>query len=1015
MADAVGALVAAVLDDLAGRFSQDRRVLRLSTPAGDDVLLAESLRGEEAVSQGFRFQVAALSLDAAIPLKSLMGQPVLVELLTAGGHERLRPFHGHVTAAELTGANGGFARYQLTIDPWTAFLALGRDSRIFQDRTVFDILDTVFQAYDGKGRLAPAWRFDILDRSVYPQRSVTTQYQESDLAFVQRLMYEEGLFYFFEHESAPDSPSFGKHTLVIADHNGAFAPNAQAHVRYTQPGAVMKEDSVDRWRTELRMQTNAIELASWDYRSRTPREVSSSAAGQDTLTSRDVPGAYAYPTREQGQRIADNQLQAHQARKEVHVGAGTVRTFAAGTRFTLHDHSKYDGGDGSSFTILRVSHLTHNNLNADTDNALTRLLGQCKLKAANHSDLASSLHAVGGGRGERPVYRNRIDAIRSNIPYRASGTDGQGQLLHPRPVIRGQQTAIVVGPPGAVVHTDRDHRIKVQFHWQRGVASHSRLEHPSPDGHTGAPADDRAGVWVRVATPLAPVAGANWGGNALPRVGQEVLIDFLEGNIDRPVVIGAVHNGRGQSDAQHNQVAHGGGASSGNAPMWFPGEDGGHAHPAVLSGIKSQAMQASQTGVGAFSQLVFDDSPGEARVSLQHHTSPHRDTAELNLGHLRHQVDNQRLGPVAFGAELKTEHSAALRAGRGMLLTTDLAAGTVAHLDSRAAARQIEQSAQLLASLADTAQKHNARLPDDGEARELPAVRAMQHSSRVVQSTDDGKGTSGSGQGTATAYEEPHLQLSAPSGIAATTPASVVFSSGTSTVVSAGQDINLAAQGASFHGVSRGISLFTYGKASNADKPNKETGIRLHAASGKVSSQSQAGPSRLTADKAVTVASVTKTVTVAARKHVLLTAQGAYLKLEGGNIELHGPGKIAFKAAMKELAGPNSSKPVLPVLPQAADLPRPADIFSNRVDVSSLFSSDDLASGVAYKVVRTDGSVFAGTLDSNGRTERLFGNEGEALDVLVGDGDWSVDIAATSTGAHCDCNSHDHDEDEDLS
>ncbi|MGI4846285.1 MAG: DUF2345 domain-containing protein [Janthinobacterium lividum] len=239
-----------------------------------------------------------------------------------------------------------------------------------------------------------------------------------------------------------------------------------------------------------------------------------------------------------------------------------------------------------------------------------------------------------------------------------------------------------------------------------------------------------------------------------------------------------------------------------------------------------------------------------------------------------------------------------------------------------------------------------------------------------------------------------------------------MFSAGTSTAIGAGQDINLIAQGSYTNSVAGGISLFTYGKASNASKPNQETGIRLHAASGKFSSQSQAGPTRITADKAVTVASVNKTVNIAARKHVLLTAQGAYIKLEGGNIEVHAPGQVEFKASKKELAGPASSKPVLPLMPQASDLPRPPDAFSNRVDVSSLFSPDELAAGVAYKVTRGDGNVYSGTLDSHGRTERLFGDEGEALDVLVGGGEWSVDVAATSTGPHCECDSHGHDDDE---
>ena len=947
MTGTVGTLVSAVLDELTGRFTQHGRILRLSTAAGHEALLAESLRGEEEIDQGFRFQVAALSLDAAIPLKSLVGQPVLLELLTSAGPAQLRPFHGHVTAAELTGANGGFARYQLTIEPWTAFLALGRDTRIFQDKTVFDILDTAFQAYGGKGRLTPAWRYDIRDRSRYPQRSLTTQYQESDLTFARRLMHEEGLFTFFEHQGDATSPGLGQHTLVIADHNGAFAPNAQSRVRYTQPGAVMQEDSLDRWRTEFRLQTNAVELASWDYRSRSMREVSSIAPERTQLTSRDIPGIYAYPTREQGQRIADNGLQAIEARKEVHVGAGTVRTFAAGTTFSLHEHSGYDGGDDACFAIIRVCHLAHNNLNADTGKTLAQMLGPCRVRDTNLADLSSSLHAMGRRAGERPVYRNRIDAIRNSVPYRPRVSDDHGRPLYPRPQVRGQQTAIVVGPPGADIHTDRDHRIKVQFHWQRGEASHSRLEHPSPEGHTGAPSDDRSGTWVRVATPLAPVAGANWGSHALPRVGQEVLVDFFEGDMDRPVVIGTVYNGRGKGDAQHNEAMYGGGAATGNAPAWFPGENGGHAHAAVLSGIKSQSMQASQTGMGAFNQMIFDDTSNQARIALQHHAAPHRGTAELNIGHLRHQADNQRLQPVGFGAELKTEHATALRAGGGMLLTTERSSASAAHLDSRPAARLIEQTAQMLVSLAGTAQKHNARLSGEAEVDKLPAVGDMQRSAGIVET----------GDGT---YSAPQLQLSTPYGIAAVTPADAVLSAGSSSVIGAAQDINFVSGGGNFYSVRNGISLFSYGKATNPGKPSQETGIRLHAASGKVSSQSQSGETRVTADKMVTVASVAKSVTVGARKHVLLTAQGAYLKIESGNIELHGPGRTEFKATMKEVAGPQSVSFAAPEMPFF-------EIKPNRMVIERRYHDDEPLVGAQFEALFADGSKRTGTLDGEGR------------------------------------------------
>lgn len=888
------------------RFTQDTRLLRLTTPLGED-LIAEGMHGEEGISEAYVFKIDALSTDVQVQLRSLIGQPALLQLLTAESFSSLRPFHGYITSAEITGANGGFVRYVLTIEPWCKFLSLGRDSRTFQDMTVFDILDVVFGSYSGRGKLVCEWRFDIADQSVYPKRSLSTQYQESDLAFAERLMIEEGLFYFFEHSGDPDSASLGSHTMVIADHNGAFAPNPQSSVEFTRPGAVMKADSIDRWRTETRMSTNAVEIGSWDYR--TVRQRQASAAGPDSrsalLSSRDAPGVYAWQGREQGQRIALNQIQAFEAARQVHVGAGTVRSFAPGTSFTLHGHARFDEADSDddrTFIIVRAKHLMHNNFTADMSAVVGRLLGKGLTAIANSGEFGGGDMRQPGG--ERPLYRNRIEAIPASVPFRSAGMDGHGQLLRPSPTVGGQQTAIVVGPPGAVIHTDRDHRVKVQFHWQRGANSHGRVSHPYPEGHTGAPGDDTAGTWVRVAT---PVAGANWGSNMLPRVGQEVLIDFLDGDIDRPVVIGSLYNGRGQLGAQHNEVAQGGGTSTGNASPWFPGEKGGHAHPAAMSGIKTQAMQSSQGGDGAYSQLLFDDSAGQSRLALQRHAKPHAGTAELNLGHLRHQADNERLHPVGFGAELKTAHSAAMRAGQGMLLSTDMrSGGSGSQLGAREAVAQIEAGHQLQVALATQAGKHNAKLKDEPEPEELPAVKQMRHSAEVL------KGGEGGGNRQTNEYSEPQLQLSSPAGIAVCTPGDAVLSAGTTSSVVAGQDINLVAQGASSTLVASGISLFTYGKASNKDKPNQEVGVKLHAASGKLSMQSQSGATTLTADKKVTVASVTKSVSISApKKHVLLTAQGAYIKLEGGNIEVHAPGKVDFKASKKELAGPVSVKGVV--------------------------------------------------------------------------------------------------------
>ena len=409
---------------LLGGFTQTTRLLRLTTPLGRDELLAECVRGEEAISGGYSFTISALSTNSDISLRSLLGQPALLELLTVSGGAA-RPFHGHITAVEANGANGGMARYTLTLEPWVKFMAHSRDSRVFQDMTVFDILDAVFGAYQGKGTLAPGWRFEIADRSIYPTRSLTTQYQESDLAFAERLMNEEGLFYFFEHTGDSSSPALGSHPMVIADDNSAFKLNEQSSVRFTQPGAVMKEDSIDRWRSELRLQTNGVEMRSWDYRMLDTRHVSATGThgSEPSLVSSDVPGAYAYADRAQGQRIADNQIQALEARREMFIGAGTVRTLRPGTTFALAGHSLLDLADSDderSFTITRTVHLMHNNLSADLASDVVKRIGKGAVAALLDDDFVNSLHAVGKQQGERPLYRNRIDAIRAKVAYRAS-------------------------------------------------------------------------------------------------------------------------------------------------------------------------------------------------------------------------------------------------------------------------------------------------------------------------------------------------------------------------------------------------------------------------------------------------------------------------------------------------------------------------------------------------------------------------------------------------------------------
>ncbi|MDQ0045287.1 type VI secretion system Vgr family protein, partial [Variovorax boronicumulans] len=554
--------------------TQQDRLLVLHTPLGANKLLAERLDGVESLDDGgFRFELTALSDDANIELKTLMGQGVRLDLQTAQSRTDLRPFHGHVTEAECVSSNGGMARYRLVIEPWLAFLRHRQDSCLFQHQSVFDIVDAVFARYQSQGKLAVQWRWEIAQRDIYPVRGITTQYHEADFDFVARLLAEEGLCYWFEHATGKDG-DLGSHTLVIADHNGAFRANTQATIRFHRADASEREDTIQQWRGSRQLQTNSLAQQSWDYKSVSARPVQQQSRGEGhrTLQWSDDPGAYGWETSAQGERLLSNALQALELRNKRFEGQSAVRTLAPATTFTLTGHEQHDkdSEEDRRFAVLAVRHIARNNFDEALKAGVGERLGLPDI--ATVFDAGSDDDKDSGNAAAKPDtvthYRNDFTTVRAGIPYRPLSIDGHGQRIHPKPSVHGSQSAIVIGVGGdAPVHTDRDHRVKVQFHWQRGSGSSARQ--PRPDGQDNAPAADRLGAWVRVA---ASAAGDNWGQVTLPRVGQEVLVEFHHGDIDRPVVVAALYNGAGQVDAQHNEKSAGAAQSTGNAPAWFAGE-----------------------------------------------------------------------------------------------------------------------------------------------------------------------------------------------------------------------------------------------------------------------------------------------------------------------------------------------------------------------------------------------------------------------------------------------------------
>ncbi|MBX9358198.1 type VI secretion system tip protein VgrG, partial [Chromobacterium vaccinii] len=433
------------------------------------------------------------------------------------------------------------------------------------------------------------------------------------------------------------------------------------------------------------------------------------------------------------------------------------------------------------------------------------------------------------------------------------------------------------GPAGEEVHTDAQGRIKVQFHWQRPD------EHPT----IGAALDDKSSCWLRVAMPS---AGAGWGHQFIPRIGQEVLVDFIEGDIDRPLITGVLYNGSHPT----------------------PDFSGAGSLPAnkTLSGIKSKEHQG-----GGYNELLFDDTPGEVRAKL----SSEAGKTQLNQGYLAHPRSNGKAQPRGDGFELRTDHHGAIRAAHGLLLSTEAQNGAGGKQLAREHAQsQLDSALSLSQALAETATGQLADTmetgpdeigPDNAKAGKKTDGH-LQHHADALKAWEAGSNTDKDGKtAKEQAGQQPLLILSGPAGIASLTEQSQT--------VSAGQHLNLVVQRDAnhttgrrwLHNVGQHISLFVAGVKD-------KVALKLIAAKGKVQVQAQSDAMELTADKDLSITSVKQKIHFNGKQEILLTSGGAYVRIKDGKVELHAPGTVSFKGASHDWSGPASTNLPFPTLPQ---------------------------------------------------------------------------------------------------
>lgn len=518
-------------------FTQDDRSIAIATPLGKDKLLLKSIHITEQLGRPFIMKADLLSEEPALDFLKIIGKGVTVRwrMPEQSGGEKTRYFSGYVSSFVQLPRAEGFYNYEATIVPWLWFLTRTADCRIFhsamsnppEEMTVPGILKKVFKDH-GFDDFTPALT------ATYRKMDHCVQYRETDFNFVSRLMEQEGIYYFFEH--AEDGGVI-KHKMKLADAKSA-------HSEYPDYGTIKYRADADdandangnilSWTRIKSVQPGTFKVNDFDF-----KRPKTSLLGSDTQENQhsnagfemyDNAANYAdEEAGDHGDAYAKLRIQELQAQHDIIVGHSDCPGMVCGCKFKLEGHPRDD--ENGNYLIVGASY-------------------QC----------TAETYKPGAPKSEGKIFQCDFTAIPADSVFRPARTTQ-------KPRIQGPQTAIVVGKSGEEILTDEFGRIKVQFHWDRY-----------------SPANENSPCWVRVSQAW---AGKNWGAVFLPRIGQEVIVEFLDGNPDRPIVTGAVYNG----DAK--------------PPYTLPDE-------ATKSTIKSN----SSKGGGGFNEFRFEDKKGSEQIFI---------------------------------------------------------------------------------------------------------------------------------------------------------------------------------------------------------------------------------------------------------------------------------------------------------------------------------------------------------------------------------------------------------------
>ncbi|MCT9182216.1 type VI secretion system tip protein VgrG [Acinetobacter baumannii] len=836
-----------------GFLSQHRSVyLQFLDASLNSQVFLQRIDGQHYLNQGMTAELICLSTNAHIPLKTFIGVQVAVDQVTDRGS--FFRTTGIITGASQGQSDGALTLYKLAISDPTYLWHKRRNSRVFMNKSVNEISEILFQEWQGKSPLfASSLTLDLSGlKQTYDVRPFVMQLNESDYDFLTRLWRSEGISWLIDEAEltvASNMDNIQPQKLRLIDDNNQYQALTRRVIRYHRSSATEQFDSmtslmadrslqptsifVQRWQPDVLQQTDGAGSVQSKHQHSTNYDNQSlsleeawhfSPAWMQDLNGED--GATS-ASNQQLEKFNQNLSAYYDAQSKQFIAKTTVRDTQVGYWFELNEHPEIDQHESTDkeFLIIGKNYYNQNNLPKDLNQQIQTLVQQSDWQASNTDERQA----------------NQLILQRRYIPTTpAYNPQTHSPVAHP-------QRAKVVGPEGEEIYVDEWGRIKVRFLF-------TRSDDHSHDGGAGTNNNDTDSAWIDVLTPW---AGEGYGARFLPRIGEIVVINFFNGDIDRPFVMGRVHEAQRQPTKFDNK---------GKLP-----------DTKKLSGIRSKEVSGS-----GFGQLRFDDTPGQISTQLQ---SSHG-ASQLNLGKLSHPKDKAESEDRGEGFELRTDQWGALRAGQGLLVSThkqDNAKGE--HLDAEVAKKQLEGSQTNSKALSDIAKNQKT---DEIESIEQLKDFASQIQQQIAK------------------FEKALLLLSSPDGIALSSSEDIHISADAQINQIAGDSINISTQKNVIAHAQNRLSLFA-----------AQSGLKAVAAQGKVEIQAQADALDVLSKLGITISSTDDKVIISSPKEVKITGGSSQITLNGSGIFPKTGGKFQVNAGQHLFMGGASANAGAPELPKA--------------------------------------------------------------------------------------------------